>query len=148
MACRNRPEFVRGSSEVFLFCLSILSVDKTSEKVDRYLGNRESGNIKVYAPKFLSMTLVKVCPKFECNIFSDIDVQSAISLCSTENSRSYTALTDRLAFENFSSPELNKFGENACFFDKYAIKIIVRIKCKLPISLRLVRIWILTMCVM
>ena len=39
---RKRPEFVRGNSEVFLFCLSILSVDKTSKKVDKYLGNREA----------------------------------------------------------------------------------------------------------
>ena len=62
----------------------------------------ESGNIKVYAPKFLPMTLVKVCPKFECNIYSDIDVQSAISVSSTGKSRSYTALMDRLAFVNFS----------------------------------------------
>ena len=40
---RKRHEFVRGNSEVFLFCLSILSVDKTSRKVDKYLGNREAG---------------------------------------------------------------------------------------------------------
>ena len=50
------------------------------------------------------MTLDKVCPKFECNIYSDIDVQSAISVSSTGNSRLFTALTDRLAFVNFSSP--------------------------------------------
>ena len=30
------------NSEVFLFCLSILSADKTSKKIDRYLGNREA----------------------------------------------------------------------------------------------------------
>ena len=72
--------------------------------VDRYLGNRESGNINVYAQKFPPMTLVKVCPNFECNIDSDIDVQSAISV-SSRNSRSFTVLTDRLAFVNFSSPD-------------------------------------------
>ena len=48
------------------------------------------------------MTLVKVCPKVECNIYSDIDVQSAISVSYTGKSRSYTALMDRLAFVNFS----------------------------------------------
>ena len=63
-----------------IFILSILSVDITSKKVERYLGNKESGNIKVYAPKFLPITFVKVCQKFECNIYSDIDVQSAISV--------------------------------------------------------------------
>ena len=42
--------------------------------------------------------------KFECNIYSDIDFQSAIPVTSTGNSRSFTELTDRLAFVNFSSP--------------------------------------------
>ena len=50
------------------------------------------------------MTLVKVFPKFECNIYSDIDFQSAISVSSTGNSRSFIVPTDRLAFVNFSSP--------------------------------------------
>ena len=50
------------------------------------------------------MTNVKDCPKFECNIYSDIDVHSAISVSSAGNSRSFTVLTDRLAFVNFSSP--------------------------------------------
>ena len=50
------------------FFSSLLSVDKTSKKVDRYLGNKESGNIKVYAQKFPPMTLIKVCPFVECNI--------------------------------------------------------------------------------
>ena len=35
-ACRKRPEFVRGNSEVFLFCLNNFSIDKTPQKVDRY----------------------------------------------------------------------------------------------------------------
>ena len=39
---QKRPEFVRRNSEVFLFCLSMLSVDKTPKKVDKYLGNREA----------------------------------------------------------------------------------------------------------
>ena len=51
-----------------------------SKKADRYLGNRVSGNIKVYAPKFPPMTLVKVFLKFEYNIYSDIDFQSVISV--------------------------------------------------------------------
>ena len=38
---RKQPEFVCGF-KVFLFCLSILSVDKTPKKVDKYLGNREA----------------------------------------------------------------------------------------------------------
>ena len=38
----NDYEFVGGNSEVFLFCLSFLSVVKTSKKVDRYLGNGEA----------------------------------------------------------------------------------------------------------
>ena len=92
--------FVRGNSEVFLCCLSIFP-----KKVDRYLGNRESGNIKVYAPKFPPMTLVKVCPKFECNIYSDIDIQSAISVSSTG---SFAILTDQFAFVSFSRPA-NKY---------------------------------------
>ena len=75
--------------------------------VDRYFGNRESGNIKVYAQKFPLMTLLKVCPKFGCNIYSDIDVQSAISVSATGNSRSFTVLTDQLAFVNFSSPDVD-----------------------------------------
>ena len=42
-ACRRKQhEFIRGNSEVFLFCLSILSADKTSKKIDRYLVNREA----------------------------------------------------------------------------------------------------------
>ena len=51
------------------------------------------------------MTFVKVCPKIECNIYSDIDMRSAISINATGNSRSFTVLTDRLAFVNFSSPD-------------------------------------------
>ena len=43
-------------------------------------------------------------PKFECNIYSDIDIQSAIFVSSTGNSRSFSVLKDRLAFVNFSSP--------------------------------------------
>ena len=49
------------------------------------------------------MTSVKAFPKFECNIDSDIYFQPAISVSFTENSRSFTELTDRLAFVNFSS---------------------------------------------
>ena len=58
--------------KVLLFCLSILSPDKTSKKIFRKQG---SGNIKVYVPKFLQITPVKAFPKFECNIYSDIDFQ-------------------------------------------------------------------------
>ena len=50
------------------------------------------------------ITPVKAFPKFECNIYSDIDFQSAISVSSTGNSRSLTEQTDRLAFVNFSTP--------------------------------------------
>ena len=40
--CRRKQlEFIRGNSEVFLFCLSILFAEKTSKMIDRYLGNRE-----------------------------------------------------------------------------------------------------------
>ena len=39
--------------------------------------------------------------------YSDIDFQSAISVSSTGNSRSFTELTDQLAFVNFSSPIRN-----------------------------------------
>ena len=53
-----------------------------------------------------SRRFIKAFPKFECNIYSDIDFQSAISVSSTGNSRSLTELTDRLAFVNFSSPAL------------------------------------------
>ena len=60
--------------------------------------------MKVFAPKFPPITPVKAFPKFECNIYSDIDFQSAISVSSTGNSLSFTELTDRLAFLNFSSP--------------------------------------------
>ena len=60
--------------------------------------------MKVYAPKFQPITPVKAFPKCECNIYSDIDFQSAISVSSTGKSRSFTELTDRLAFVNFSSP--------------------------------------------
>ena len=52
------------------------------------------------------MTHVKDGPKFKCNIYSDIDVHSAISVSSVGNSRSFTVLTDRLAFVNFSSPAI------------------------------------------
>ena len=93
--------FIRGNSEVYLFCLSILFADKTSKKIFSKPG---SGNIKVYAPKFLPITPVKAFPKFEFNIYSDIGFQSAISVSSTGNSRYFTELTDRLAFVNFSSP--------------------------------------------
>ena len=82
--------------------------------------------MKVYAPKFPPITFVKVCPKFECNIYSDTDVQSAISVSFTGNSRSFTVLTDRLAFVNFSSPAmmydlLNIFLQltHLCFVDFY-----------------------------
>ena len=34
--------FIRGYSKVFLFCLSICSVEKISKKIDRYLGNIEA----------------------------------------------------------------------------------------------------------
>ena len=43
-------------------------------------------------------------PKFECNIYSDIDFQSAISVSSTGNSQSFTVMTDQMAFVNLSSP--------------------------------------------
>ena len=56
-----------------------------------------------------SRRYIKGFPKFECNIYSDIDLQLAISVSSTGNSRSFTELTDRLAFVNFSSPGLNIF---------------------------------------
>ena len=36
-----------------------------------------------------------------------MDFQSAISVNSTGNSRSFTELTDRLAFANFSSPAMD-----------------------------------------
>ena len=52
-----------------------------------------------------SRQYIKGFPKFECSIYSDIDLQSAISVSSTGNSRSFTELTDRLAFVNFPSPE-------------------------------------------
>ena len=48
------------------------------------------------------MTLVKVFLKFECNIYSDIDFQSAISVIYTGNSQSFTELMDRLTFVSFS----------------------------------------------
>ena len=54
------------------------------------------------------MTLDKVYPKFKCNIYSDIDFQSVISVSSTRNSQSFTVLTDRLAFVSFSSPGIHK----------------------------------------
>ena len=60
------------------------------------------------------MTLVKVFPKFECNIYLDIDFQSAISVSSTGNNRSFTALTDRLAFVNFSSLGPGTHAEVMC----------------------------------
>ena len=59
----------------------------------------------VYAPKFPPITPEKAFPNFECNIYSDIDFQSAIFVSSTGNSRSFTELTDRLRFLNFSSPD-------------------------------------------
>ena len=34
---------VENNMSLFLFCVSILSADKTSKKIDRYLGNREVG---------------------------------------------------------------------------------------------------------
>ena len=37
-------------------------------------------------------------------MYSDIDFQSAISVSSTGNSQTFTELTNRLAFVNFSSP--------------------------------------------
>ena len=77
--------------------------------MNRYLENRESCNIKVYVPKFPPMTHVKDCPKFECNIYLDTDVHSAISVSSAGNSQSFTVLTDRLAFVNFSSTEAEAF---------------------------------------
>ena len=91
-------------SEIFLFCLSIFSIDKTSKKGRQIFRKYKSDNIKVYAPKLPPMTLVEVCLKFECNIYSDTDVQSAVSVSSTGNSRSFTVLMDQLAFVNFSSP--------------------------------------------
>ena len=39
---RKRPEFVRRNSEVFLFCVSVLSVNKPPKEGDKYLGNREA----------------------------------------------------------------------------------------------------------
>ena len=62
--------------------------------------------MKVYTPKFLPMTLVKVFPKFKCNIYSDIDFPSTISVSSTGNNPSFTELMNRLAFVNFSSPDM------------------------------------------
>ena len=74
---------------------------------DRQIFNKQgSGNIKVFAPKFPPITPVKAFLKFECNIYSDIDFQLAISVSSTGNSQSFTELTDRLAFVNFSSPDI------------------------------------------
>ena len=37
----NNMSLFAENSEVFLFCLSILSADKTPKKIDRYLVNRE-----------------------------------------------------------------------------------------------------------
>ena len=54
------------------------------------------------------------------------------------------SLDNMLYFQN----ELYKFWETAWFFDKYAIKIIFRIKCKLPFASWPVRISTLTTCVM
>ena len=42
-------------------------------------------------------------------MYSDMDVQSAISVSCIGNSLSFTVLTDRLAFVNFSSPGLYIF---------------------------------------
>ena len=56
------------------------------------------------------MTPVKVIPKFECNIYSDIDFQSAISVSSIRNSQSFIVLTERLAFVYFSSPDVYTYG--------------------------------------
>ena len=106
LVVENNMSLFAENSEVLLFCLSILSADKTSKNIDRYFRKRRSGNRNVYAPKFPPITPVKAFPKFECNVYSDIDVQSAISVTSTGNSRSFTELTDRLAFVNFSSPVL------------------------------------------
>ena len=93
----GRVMFFCGNSKVFLFCISILSADKASKKIFRKQG---SGNIKVYAPKFPCQGF----SEFVWNIHSDIDFQLAISISPTRNSRSFTELTDRLAFVNFSSP--------------------------------------------
>ena len=111
LVVENNMSLFAENSEVFLFCLSILSADKTSKKDRQIFRKQRSGNIKVYAPKFPPITPVKAFPKFECNVYSDIDFQSAISVTSTGNSRSFTELTDRLAFVNFSSPV-----QDSCLF--------------------------------
>ena len=54
------------------------------------------------------------------------------------------SLDNMLYFQN----KLYKFWETAWFFNKYAMKIFFRIKCKLPFSSWPVRISILTTCVM
>ena len=65
-----------------------------------------------------SRRYIKAFPKFECNIYSDIDFQSAISVSSTGNGRSLSELTDRLAFVNFSSPgDNNKLHKLHILFD-------------------------------
>ena len=41
LVVENNMSLFAENSEVFLFCLSILSADKTPKKIDRYLVNRE-----------------------------------------------------------------------------------------------------------
>ena len=42
LVVENNMSLFAENSEVVLFCLSILSADTTSKKIDRYLGNREA----------------------------------------------------------------------------------------------------------
>ena len=73
----------------------------------------------VYASKFPPITPVKAFPKFECNIYSDIHFQSAIAVSSTGNSLSFTVLTDRLAFVNFSSPGIEALVHFSILIHKF-----------------------------
>ena len=41
LVVENNMSLFAENSEVFLFCLSILSADKTPKKIERYLVNRE-----------------------------------------------------------------------------------------------------------
>ena len=85
----------------------------------------------VYAQKFPPITPVKAFLKFESIIYSDIDFQSAISASSTGNSQSFTELTDRLAFVNFSSP-VSYDTERLKFHTLYHISSVIRQSFFLP----------------
>ena len=83
---QQQQQMSAENPKYFYYVLVYFPLIKHPKKLYRYLGNREIGNIKVYAPKFPPMTHVKDSPKFECYIYSDIDIHSAISVSSTGNS--------------------------------------------------------------